>query len=799
MGKFNYFLRIIIRNLFTYKKFAFVNIFGLSVGLTISLLILLYVRYETSFDDFNPNAKSIYRIVTKNFQDGSVGASTPLALSDVLKKDYPEVDKVIGLMRMQGNLKVDDERFENLNGAVVEKEFFELFNIPIKSGDPGTIFQDPFGAVITPELANKLFGSSDPAGRTFEYENFTFTVTGIVNPIPPNSIFNFDYFLSDSFRYRYFTDLSERWYHFGLMTFITFNGNQAPGGFEDKLSEIEERYYPDFMKNRHKYVLTGFKDSHLDTSLKGDIKPAVSPGYLWVLSAIAIGILIIACLNFMNITIANAAKRSIETGIKKVNGATAGMIIKEFFTESLIVVFVSLLISFYGVYLLLPGFNNLIEKNITINLSDPVLPGGVIGFGILTALISGLYPSIVMSRPSPGKVFLHNREGRKNNLTFQKSFIVLQYTITIILGIALLFIFKQISFMQKHETGFNKENLIAIPVNSLGNNGNERLNSATIFTQNLEKYQTQYGYGKASLTEFVPGFGFRNNFKIYPDVSTFPDGMELLSCDIDENFMDVFGLHIIQGRFFSKDYSTDYESIIINESALRKLGWNSVEGKNVGLIYKDNRKQVVGVINDINIESLQNPVGPMLFQFGRHHNYPGYIVLRLNPDKATESIEYIGQQWKSLFPDIPFSFESIEEKYKDAYGEEGKLAKITGIFSLVAILLSLLGIFALSALESDRRIKEIGIRKINGAKVTEVMTLLNMNIVKWIIIAFVIAVPAAMFAVHKWLLNFAYKTGLEWWIFVLVGVLVIFIALVTVSLQSWRAATRNPVEALRYE
>ncbi len=799
IGKFKYFLRIYIRNLFTYKKFGFVNIFGLSVGLTISLLILLYVRYETSFDDFNPNAKNIYRIVTENFQDGSIGASTPLALSDVLKKDYPEIDKVIGLMRTWGDLKVKDERFENLNGAIVEKEFFEMFNISLKSGNPGTIFLDPYEAVITTDLANKLFGNTDPTGKTFEYENYTFTVRGTLNPIPSNSIFNFDYFLSDSFRYKYFTDLSERWYHFGLFTFITFRGNQAPAGFENKLSEIEGRYYPDFMKNRHKYLVTGFKDSHLNTSLKSDIIPSVSPRYLWLLSVIAIGILIIACLNFMNITIANAAKRNIEIGIKKVNGATAGILIKEFFMESSIVVFVSLLISFYGVYLLLPAFNNLIEKNITFNFSDPLLPGGVMGFGILTALISGLYPSLVLSRPSPVKVLLHNREGGKGKLNFQKSFIILQYVITIILVITLLFIFKQISFMQKHETGFNKKNLISISVNSLGDNGNERLNSATIFIQDLEKYQAQYGYGKASLTEFVPGFGFRNNFKIYPDESTYPDGMELLSCDIDENFMDVLGLHIIQGRLFSKEYSTDYDAIIINESALRMLGWNSIEGKNVGLIYKDNRKKVVGVINDINIESLQNPIGPMLYQFGRHHMYPGYIVLRLNPDKATESIGFIRQQWKSSFPGIPFSYESIEEKYKAAYGEEKKLAKITGMFSILAILLSLLGIFALSALESEKRIKEIGIRKINGAKVTEVMSLLNLNIIKWIIIALVIAIPFALIVVHQWLQNFAYRTKIDLWIFVLVGLLIIFIALATVSLQSWRAATRNPVEALKYE
>jgi putative ABC transport system permease protein len=799
-GKLIYLLKINFRNLFAVRRFAFVNIIGLSIGLTVSLLILLYIRFETSFENFNPNAKDIYRVVTLNFQDGSIGASTPLALSDVLKRDFPEIDKVVGLMRTWGDLILNNERFVNLKGAVVEKDFFGMFNIPLRSGNPNTIFQSPFEAVVTTKMAAQMFGKDDPIGKTFEYENFTFTVAGLINPIPTNSILDFDYFLSDGFKYKYFTDLSERWYHFGLFTFITFKGGRSPEGFDNKLSGIEGRYYPDFMKNRHKFLIAEFKGSHLNPSLQGDLKTAVSPRYLWLLSFIALAVLVIACLNFMNITIADAARRSVETGIKKVNGASATTLIREFFTESALTVCLSLIISIYLVYLLLPNFNNLIEKTITFSLSDPILISGVIGFGILTALFSGLYPSIVLSRPSPMRVLLHNREGGKNKLTFQKSFIVLQYLITIILAITLFFIFKQISFMQKHDTGFDRSNLIAIPVNYLGNNGNERLNNSKIFIQDLESYESQYGYGKASLTEFVPGFGFRNLFKIYPEGNQFPDGFELLSCDVDDNFLDVFGLHIIQGRFFSKDYSTDYnDAVIINESAFKKLGWNSIEGKNVGLILKDNRKKVIGIINDINIESLQNPIGPMLYQFGRHHNYPGYITLRLNTDRKDESIELLNQRWSSLFPEIPFSFESIDDKYKAAYGEEKKLAKITGIFSILALLLSLLGIFALSAMESDKRIKEIGIRKINGAKVAEIISLLNFDIVKWILFSFLIAVPVALIIVSKWLQTFAYRTHIDWWIFAIIGIHVIVIALLTVSYQSWKAATRNPVEALRYE
>jgi putative ABC transport system permease protein len=798
MGNLKSFLSVNIRNILTNKKFAWINIIGLSVGVTVSLFILLYVRYETSFDNFNPNGEIIHRIVTKNLQDGTVGASTPLALSDVLKKDYPEIDKVVGLLRTYGDIKVGDNRFENQKGTIAEKDFFQFFNIPLLAGNPATLFEDPFEAVITRRLAEKLYGNTDPLGKTFEFEDFTFTVAGIINTIPTNSILDFDYLLSDKFRYKYFTDLSERWYHFGLFTFVTFKGNSIPPGFEQKLTGIEKTYYPDFMKNRHNYLITDFKGSHLNTSLEGDLVSTVAPAYLWILSAIALGILIIACLNFMNISIANSAKRNVETAIKKVNGATSATLIRDFFAELAFLVFCSLIISFFGVYLLLPAFNSLIEKNISINISDPVFWGGAAGFGFLTILISGLYPSIVLARPSPMKVLLRNKVSDKTKITFQKSFVVIQFAITVILATTQLFIFKQISFMQNHETGFDKSNLITISVRSLGE-GDNRLMKTNLFVQALEKYQSQYGYGKASITEFVPGFNFNNRFKIYSEESSYPNGMELLSCDIDENYLNVFGLKILQGRFFSNDFSTDRDALVINESAYKKLGWHTLDGKSVGLFSKENRKEVVGVVNDINIKSLQYPIEPVIFQFGRHHMYPGSVTLRINAGKKQETIEFFKNQWMNLFPDIPFGFESIEEKYLASYGTEKKLARITGVFSALAMLLSLLGIFALSTLEAEKRIKEIGIRKINGAKVTEVMMLINKDFFQLVTLAFVLGCPVAWYASNRWLQNFSYRTELSWWIFSLAGILAFGIAILTISWQSWKAATRNPVEALRYE
>lgn len=799
MKSLRYFLRIYFRNLFTHKRFAFINIIGLSVGITVSLLILLFVRYETSFDNFNPNAGHIYRIAAENIQEGTLGASTPIALSDVLRKDYPEIDRVIGLMRTWDDIKVGKVRFESENGVIVEKDFFALFNFPLIAGNQQSIFGDPFEAVVTSDFAKKIYGNVNAMGRTFEYENQLFTITGIIRPIPSNSLFKADFFLSDAYRYKSYPDLSQRWYEFGLFTFVTFKGGRIPDGFEQRLSSIEKLYYPDFMKNRYNYRVIPFKGSHLNDSLENDLSPSVSPLYLWLLSAISLGILAIACLNFINISISNSGKRNMETGIKKVHGATSRAIIGDVFFELAIIVLICLAISILAVHLLLPWFNKLVQRNIEVNLSDPVFWIGILGFGVISVLSSGLYPAIFFSRPAPLRVLLHKKNRIKSNLTFQKAFVVLQFMLTIVLAITLLVLFKQISFLRNHDTGFVRENLVTIPVRLLGNDGDERLKQSALFIESVENSGAGYGFGKTSLTEFVPGFGFRNLFKLFPDTESPGDGIEMLSCDVDENFLDVFGLSLKQGRFFSLNYPTDRDAILINESAFKKLGWKSVEGKSIGLFSQENRKEVIGVIGDINVNSLQHPIRPMIYQFGRHHNYPGYLTVRIQPGKKEETLQFFKSRWVKLFPDIPFAFESIDEKFKTAYGEEERLTKIIGIFSVLAIFLSLLGILALSALESENRTKEIGIRRVNGAGVRVILSMLNRSFLKLVALAFLIACPLGWYVSSRWLSHFAYRTEISWWIFAVAGFLTLAVASLTVSVQSYNAASRNPVECLKYE
>ncbi len=798
MKSLKFFLRIFMRNLLVYKNFNFINLIGLSVGITLCMLILVYIRFETSFDRFNPDASRVYRIVSKNTQDGTHSANTPVALSTVLKKDFPEIDGMVTLMRISDDIHVDDERFKEVDGAVVEKEFFTLFRLPLLSGNPSKIFQHPDEAVVTKKLASRMFGDQNPLGKTFELDKHTFTVTGVVDNIPANSLFaSIEFFLADGYRYQYYTDLDQRWYVFGLVTFVTFHNHIPPRDFESRLAGLENRYYPDFMKNRFTYQVIPFLGSHLNRTLENDLVPVVAPAYLWILFLIAMGILLIACLNFMNISMANAGKRSVNTGIKKMTGASPGFLVREIFLEIMLMVGLSLAISTLGVQLLIPSFNNLLDKNLTLDLADPFYWVGLAVIGFVTVMGAGFYPAFAFSRTSPLHVLRQRRNSYSALFRFQRSFVVVQFALTIVLVIFLLFTHKQVVFLKHHQTGFDRKNLISIPVMTLDENTLEREKMSRRFLQAIEPYRDQYGFGTASVTEFVPGFGFRNLFKIYPEDGQ-GDGMELLSCDVDENMAEVFGLHMVEGRYFSADRPADVDALIINEAAYRKLGWKSLEGKRVGLFSKDNQKEVIGVINDINVSSLKNPVMPMIYQFGHHHMFPRYVTFRMQGDYRP-AVNFMQSQWNRLFPDIPFEFESVEDKFLAAYGDETRLSHIIGVFSVLALALSLLGMMALSALECERRTKEIGIRRVNGASIQEMLRMLSTRFLKLVIVAFLLAIPVSILLVNKWLENFAYKTDVSWWVFIVAGLAALFISTATISWQTWRASRMDPVEALRYE
>ncbi|MCX6255253.1 MAG: hypothetical protein NTV31_12345 [Bacteroidia bacterium] len=446
----------------------------------------------------------------------------------------------------------------------------------------------------------------------------------------------------------------------------------------------------------------------------------------------------------------------------------------------------------------LPLFQRLAERPLAGQENNIYVWIFTIGISLIVAIISGFIPGYTFSKVIPVKIIKSKNSFVRIHKGIHNGLLVSQFSLTIALIIVQFFIVRQISFMKNGDLGFNNDNLLAVDLRNSRMNDVDKFNKAKIYNSELEKQGASFGLLTGSITEDIPGYYFENSFTVNP-IDSPVDECLIISTAVDENFTKVFGINIVEGRFFSDKYSTDNEAFIINETAMKQIGWKNIDGKFLKLKHEDSKCPVVGVMKDIHPTTLKEPIPPMLYRFGLQNNFPAFLTFRILPQYKNQIIALMKKNWETMFPETPFSYLNVRETYYKNYAEEQRLSKIIGIFALLAISLSLLGLFGLITFYSERRIKEIGIRKINGAKVTEILAMLNKDFFKWIVIAFFIACPFAWYAISKWLESFAYKTNLSWWIFALAGLMVSGIAMLTISWQSWRAATRNPVEALRYE
>ena len=414
------------------------------------------------------------------------------------------------------------------------------------------------------------------------------------------------------------------------------------------------------------------------------------------------------------------------------------------------------------------------------------------------AIISGLIPGISFSKVIPARIIKSKNSFIRINKGVHNGLLVFQFSLTIALIIVQFFIVRQITFMKSADLGYNNDNLLAVSLGNVQMNRADKFNKTKVYNGELEKQGASYGLSTGSITEDIPGYYFENSFTVNP-VDASIDECLVISTAVDQNFTNVFGVDVVAGRFFSDQYGTDNEAFIINETAMKQFGWKNIDGKFLKLSFEDSKYPVIGVMKDIHPTTLKEPIPPMIYRYGLQNNFPAYITFRILPQYEIQTIALMKKNWETIFPDTPFIYLNVKETYFKNYIEEQRLSKIIGIFALLAVSLSLLGLFGLITFYSERRIKEIGIRKINGARISEILTMLNKDFLKWIAIAFLIACPFAWFAVHKWLENFAYKTSTEL-VDICSGRNYCFgYSILTVSWQSWRAATRNPVEALRYE
>jgi putative ABC transport system permease protein len=803
MGKIWYNIKTGIRYLARQKHISLMNLLGLSIGMTVAILIFYFVSFEVSYDNFHKDGELIYRIISVNKATGGTDyrATTPLPLPAVVRSDIKNTVLTTGLSLFLSDdeaVQTGRQTFFNLTGYTADSCFLKMFNFPLMSGNPNTVFDNPGAVVLTSSTAKKLFGDESPQGKELVIGDYNFTVSGILKDLPGNSIFKFDLLVSHLILKKMHPGLENMWWGGGAMTFVKTYPDQNIASIKSALGSIPEKYFPDYLKGRESYDVQLLKKIHLDNRVSGDAIPPVSLNYLYILMTIAIAVLFIACANFVNLSTSQSEKRARETGLRKLAGGGRFQITCLFIGEAVALSLVAVVIAVFLADLFLPWFNELSQRNLTINFAEGKIILTILVFGILTGVLSGIYPALLFSRYQPIQI-LRSRitfDGSKTGI--RKGFIIAQFLITIILIISQLFITRQISFMKNHDLGFNEEDLVSVPL--YVKDENNRLAFAKLFAGSLEKEATTWDIKGVSLTENVPGRNFPNRFAAIPEGSSPEDSRELVVTSIDEHFPDVFQVPVISGRILTDTIASDrFGNVLINETAARKLGWDNPVGKKLRFRHEEESVTVIGVIKDINIRSLQTEIEPVVYRYTGANWLAGYITLRIDQSYYPQTIKFIKETWEELAPGVPFQYFFIKDKYIERYRDEERLANIVGTFTIIAVFLSCLGLFALIAWLSIQRTKEIGIRKINGARITEVMYMLSSDYIKLVAISFVIACPLAWTIMHNWLQNFAYKTSLIWWIFALSGIIALGIAVLTVGLQTWLAASKNPVDALRYE
>ncbi len=789
----------LLKNSFRKEKgFGLLNIFGLAVGMSMSLLIIWYLQYQISFESHIPQVGKIYRLVSKDKNNGQLSFGNPLPMAHTFQTDYPGLGEIAAMsFPFSYPVTVGSSKF-NINATAATENIFAMLNLQFSAGSGNTALAEPGSSVISQSCAKRLFGQKNPVGQTFNVDVYNgkllFTVVGIIKDPPLNSEFQTEIYLS--WKTMNPPDWQKNWWWTGTHILVKALTDGQKTDIEQKMNTILSRHEAPYINGRFDFQLIPMKGSHFRTDIEEPMIPPVSARLLWILFMVATFIIVVACINFVTLAIGQSERSSKETGISKILGASRTGLAFNFFIVTFQKAVLASGIAFVLTIFLARPFQELSNMKADNPFSEPVMWMVLLGMVLVSGLLAGLYPALVISRPKPIEL-LSNRKNRGSAPgIFRKILVAVQFSIATILIMGVLFISKQITFMKNHDLGFNKNALVALDISSLDGGVEIWRRKAAIIEQEVSKEAIQNGIESMGATESIPGIGCRNGFTVYN-----PDNLEAYttnSIGIDEDFSQVLELPVLEGRNFSKDLASDREAILINETLKRKLGWSSIENKQLFLFSKDYKVNVIGVFKDMNINSLAQNIAPMIYRY-KENSYPQYIAFRVKEGQNSQAMALIKSEWEKISDGKPFSAFSVADRFNSMYENEERLSKIIGAFCLIAVVLSCFGLLAYVAMSVSQRTKEIGIRKVNGARISEVMTMLNRDFVKWVVIAFGFATPIAFYAMHKWLENFAYKTELSWWIFALAGILALGIALITVSWQSWRAATRNPVEALRYE
>jgi putative ABC transport system permease protein len=796
------------------KFFSFVNILGLSVGLACCMLIALYLHYETSYDSYHKNINNLYQVGTNK----QPFTSPPIAAA--LKQEFAEVDETARLLPLMSDDKTlvqytvpgaGKKSFLEENGFIADPSFFSLFTYNFIEGNPVTALKNPNTIVISEDIAKKIFGSQPAVGKVLRVKSNMngendYTVTGVFRPLNVPTHINARFFLSysggdmEKYLIKNGNDFARNnmFYNYALLR----PGADA-GKLESKFPAFIQKYAADDLKRMgrdKKQFLIPVREIHLSDAVTSNVTPPASKTYLYILASIAAFILLIACINFMNLSTARSSKRSSEVGVRKVLGAEKAALILQFLGESLLMTFIAFIIGILIAILLLPLFDQLSGKQITISFSeDKFLFMEFLMMALVTGLIAGSYPAFYLSSFNPVKVLKGKLSNSFAVVALRKGLVVFQFVISVMLIIASVVIARQMHYMRTADLGFAKDQQIIIPLRSVS--------SKNIYTTLRNEIKNNVQVISVGASMYYPGINNAMDNVFYTDGQTMNSAKRTRMNYVDENFMQTLELKAASGRLFSPQFKSDtaQDRIIVNETAIKELGFESAQkavGQNIhfDLQGKTHNFEIIGVVKDFHYEDFHVPVTPYAFQLVPDNSGAiNYMTVHVKTGDMSQVLKLLEDGWHKYDPNEPFEYDFLDETFQKNYLSDDRLASIVGYFTVIAILISCLGLFGLAAFSAEQRVKEIGIRKVLGASVQTIVFLLSANFLKLVVISTLIASPIAWWVMNNWLQGFAYHKSIDWTIFAYTTLIAIIIGLLTIGSQAIRAALANPVKSLRSE
>jgi len=806
----NYFI-IAWRHLKSKKFYSLINILGLAVGIFCCILIFLYVQDELSYDQFNKKADRIYRIAA-NIKFGGHdfhNATGPAPMAFTLKKDYPEVKQVVRF-RDYGSymVKYKDQAYKEDNVIYADSTLFDVFTFHFVHGNPQTALTSPNSVVITQETAEKYFGTDAAVGKTLRFDNRSdMEVTGVVKSLPHNSHFHFSIYISMS---SLKDSRKPNWLSNNYNTYVVLAKGADPDAFENKINtQVLQKYVmPQAYKvldvtkeqmeasgNKVEYFLQPLTDIHLYSHLTAELGVNGNIQYVYLFSAIAFFVLLIACINFMNLSTARSAGRAQEVGVRKVLGSGRSQLMGQFLFESILLSIIAFLIAIAGAQIAIPYFNQLSGKNFGISvLANPELLLFLILAVFIIGLLAGIYPAFFLSSFQPVKVLKGKIARGAKSGTLRSVLVVVQFAISIILIIGTVVIYQQMQYIQKKNLGYKKDQVLILEnAYALGNN-------LPVFKENMKRNPH---VTNATITSYLPVPSSRSDTPFYTGAQmTNDNSVSMQYWRVDYDYIPTMKMDIVKGRNFSRDMPTDSSALIINQKAADLFGFKNPIGKEVrsmnGIVPGAGYTayHIIGVVKNFNYESLRQNIGALCMQLGRSR---GLVAVRFDAASSSSIIQKVRTEWNKLAPGAPFNYTFMNSSFDSVYRAENHVGKIVAIFSVLAIFIACLGLFAMAAYTAEQRTKEIGVRKVLGATVLDIIKLLSTDYVKLVLVGFAVALPLTWYSMHEWLQEFAYQTDLSIWVFIGAGLTTLLVALFTVSWQSIRAALINPVNSLRSE